>query len=194
MKPLTLVFTALLLALGAPTLSAAEDPLTALQGTVDQVLDKLYGENAVPEAERAEAVREAVGGTFSFYTIARRALGRNWSELNATQQERFVELFTDLLVRTYADRYEGDSPPEVTWGKTQKLGDKRMEIYSTVEVNGEPAEVMYRLALLDGEWQVYDVIGEGVSLVSNYRDQFNSLINRGGPEALLKELEAKNVN
>jgi phospholipid transport system substrate-binding protein len=165
-----------------------EGPKANLQATVDEVLNRIYGEGAVPADQRTAAVREAVGGIFSFKTIARGALGRGYRQFSESQFEKFTDSFTDLLVDTYSKRYEGDEPPEISWGRTERLGSNRMEVYSTVTIGDSPAEVVYRLAKLDGRWRVYDIVAEGVSLVGNYREQFRAILNKEGPEGLLDQI------
>lgn len=183
----------LLLAIAAAPVSANDAVLTKLKDTVDRVLKVLYADGGVAKEQRTQAVREAIGDTFSFYAISRRALARNWDKLSAEQQAEFPELFTDLLVNTYADRYDGDTPPKVEWGSVTDLNAKRKEVASTIYINGQPAEVLYRLALTDDSWQVYDIIAEGISLISNYRQQFDSIIQREGVDALMESLRNKST-
>ena len=179
------------LALALVPVSAAADPQKDLAETVARIIEVLEDKDQLGEEALQEKVEEVIGERFSFYVIGRRALGRNWSRLDQDQQERFTALFTDLLVKTYTERYRGDEDIEVTWGKTVRLTDRKMEIDSTIILDGEPAAVLYRLAELDEGWQVYDVIIEGVSLVGNYREQFNSILNKEGPDELIANLRAK---
>jgi phospholipid transport system substrate-binding protein len=157
----------------------------------DQLQKVLQLLKAHPEGAPIDELRSILEENFSFYTVSRRTLGLGWNRFSEEQQTQFVDDFTDLLVRTYASRYSAEQEVKVTWGKMTELGKRKRELSSTVLLDGDSVEVVYRLAELDGRWQIYDVLIEGVSLVSNYRQQFDALINKGGPEAILESLKQK---
>lgn len=176
----------------APLAASADSLEDALKADTKDVIALLESHpDDLPVAE----LKSILDRRFSFYTISRRALGRGWNDFSEAQQEEFVSLFTDLLVRTYASRYNSEAAGdvEVTWQPVVDLGSKKREVSTTVRLKDQSAAVVYRLAELDGEWKIYDVLIEGVSLISNYREQFNSLLVRGGPEDVLTALRDKST-
>lgn len=179
----------LILLLGTTTAQA--DPKEELRETVNSVLVELYREVPATPEERKATLRTIITTRFNFEAIARRALGRNWNRFDEKEQARFVQLFTTLLIETYADRYDGKIRPEVEWGDSIELARNRMEVHSKVILDGQAYSVIYRLAILENRWQVYDVIIEGVSLVGNYRQQFDSVLSNGTPAELLQTLTEK---
>lgn len=178
------------LALGAPALRAESDPLVLLRDTVDTIVERLFpdGVAADPAAAMPE-VRRLVEERFDFSVISRRAIGRGWNRLSPDQQVRYTTLFADLLMHTYTDRLTGLRRPQFEWGGVQELGRDRVEINSTILYEGERYAVVYRLVRMGGDWQVYDLVIEGVSLVGNFRSQFTSVLDRRGPDALIQTLE-----
>lgn len=172
---------------------AAEDPVGELSAAVDSVLETLYDKD-LPAGERATALEATIEKNFSFAVIARRALGRNWGILNEAQQEEFVQLFTDLLIQSYSSGFEGGEKPEVKWTGKRTLKEGYIEISSEVTMDGSTFPVNYRMLVLKGNWQVYDVLVENVSLVGNYRKQFISMLPNGSPkevESMLDTLRKK---
>lgn len=173
-----------------------EEGEQALRKTVDDVVAILYpADEGLPMDQRVDAVRQLVEARFSVEIIARRALGRGWERLRPAQQQRFMDLFGEVLFARYRESFrENPRPPAITWDRTLPMGASRMESRSRIQTASGQYAVFYRLALVDGRWQVYDVIVEGVSMVSNYRSQFESVLERGSPEDLLSALERMAAN
>lgn len=193
MKRLKVIAISMWLYAMASMVSAA-GPEERLQSTVGDLLDFLYeskssAERSDPETEKT--VREIIERDFSFETIARQALGREWLKLEDSEREEFVDLFSTLLIRTYTERFSGASRPSVEWSSGYQLKKARMEIPSVVNVDGDDFDVAYRLINQDGSWSVYDVIIEGVSLVGNYRSQFRELLTKGDFPRLMETLREK---
>ena len=171
-------------------LRAESDPLVLLRDTVDTVVERLFPDGvAADPAGAMPEVRRLVEARFDFSVISRRAIGRGWNRLTEPQQERYTTLFADLLMHTYTDRLTGLRRPQFEWGSVQELGRDRVEIDSSILYEGERYAVIYRLVRMGGDWQVYDLVIEGVSLVGNFRSQFTSVLDRRGPDALIQTLE-----
>jgi phospholipid transport system substrate-binding protein len=144
--------------------------------------------------ERRALIRQAVLKRFGFEEMARRSLGRHWRKISAAQRQDFVDLFSDLLERSYINKIEsyGGSKEQIQY--TKETIDKdgyamvRSEIISARDLN---VEIEYRLLKRKTDWEVYDVVIEGVSLVSNYRTQFNKIILEQSFEALVKKMKLK---
>jgi phospholipid transport system substrate-binding protein len=189
----------LLLALSAGVVAGApapampqETPRQIVEETVAQVLEVLRQE--LPKEERRARLEEIVVGRFDFRTMSRLVLAKNWKKFSDAQQQEFVEAYKTYLANSYGarlDRYSGEEV-EVIGERREERGDVTIK---TRVLGGEydGALVDYRMRGNDGPWLVIDVIIEGISLVSNYRDQFKEVLSNGGPENLLAKLKEKNA-
>ena len=130
-----------------------------------------------------------------FEEMARRSLGRHWRDLNADQRQEFVGLFSDLLERSYVGKIEGAGAGSQVDYPRETIDDEGFASVLTVITNplGSQFEVEYRLLQRDGDtpWEVYDIVIEGVSLINNYRTQFNNIIHRTSYDGLVKQLRLK---
>jgi phospholipid transport system substrate-binding protein len=169
-------------------------PLAEIHRTVDAVL-AVVNDTALQAPGRKEARREAVlraiEPRFDFPETARMALGRYWSELTDAQHRQFVPLFTRLLERAYVERilaYSGESVQYLG----QTVGERRATVRTRI-VTPRDTEIPvdYRLLRQGDRWLVYDVRIEGVSLVENYREQFNDVIVSSSYGNLVKKIEAR---
>lgn len=175
---------------------SAEQPdlIKKLSTTIESVLDVLHEEEfaKLSSDEKNERLLTLVESQFSLDVMVQRALGRNWRKLSAEQQSEFKRLFSKLLVHTYTSRLdESEERPQFEFGDQIELPKNRVEIKSTVEYLNDKISVDYRLFKKDGNWGVYDIVVEGVSLLGNYRKQFNSLMSRGSANELLDTLQKK---
>jgi len=171
---------------GAPT-----DQLRAAAEKVTQILDDpaLQAEARTPE--RQAAVRAAVVDLLDFAEISRRALARHWRPLSEAEREEFVRLFRALLDRTYLPQiklYQGE--------RIQFVGESVDGDFSAVQARvatrrGQEAAVMFRLHRRDERWLIYDVSVEGISLVGNYRAQFDQIIQRASYQGLVTRIKQK---
>lgn len=186
-----------ILGLAAGT-AAAGEPLEKIRDTVEAVLAVLEDEALRAPAGRElrrQKLRQAVYQRFGFEEMARRALGRHWRALSAEQQQEFVGLFSDLLERSYVGKIEGagaGSKVEYTRETIDEDGFASVQSVITSRLDSQ-IEVEYRLLQRESDtpWEVYDVVIEGVSLISNYRTQFNNVIHRTSYDGLVKQLRLK---
>ncbi len=186
-----------LLTAAYPTMVGAGEPLDKIRQTVDAILDILTNE-ALKAPERAEErrakLRQAVLQRFGFEEMARRSLGRHWRKVSREQRQEFISLFSDLLERSYINKIEAYTGDKQQIRYTKEKIDKdgyaivRSEIVNKRDLN---MEIEYRLVKRQADWEVYDVVIEEVSLVSNYRTQFNKIILEESYEALVKKMKLK---
>ena len=173
---------------------SAGEPLDKIRETVEAVLAVLADETLQP-SERRERLRQAVYQRFGFEEMARRALGRYWRDLSADQRQEFVGLFSDLLERSYVGRIEDTGTgSEVAYPRETIDEEGYASVLTVITTRlGSQIEVEYRLLQQDGDtaWEVYDVVIEGVSLINNYRTQFNNVIHRTSYDGLVKQLRLK---
>lgn len=175
-------------------------PTDDVKNTIDRVLKIVTDPNMKPQSktrERRAAIRRTVLERFNFGEMARRSLATHWRDLTPQQQQEFVNLFTDLLEKSYVDKIENFSDEKILY-----LGEQIDQDIATVKskvVTKKNVEVPidYKLLQRGGKWEVYDIIIESVSLINNYRVQFNKIIRtKSYPELvrLMKvKLEGENV-
>ena len=168
-----------------PGSGTAATPTEEVEATVRSVLNILRQH---PASETKE-LEQAIGQRFGFEEMAKRSLGSHWRDLTPQQQQQFVRLFTDLLKDTYVDEIKAYNNEKVIF-----TGERRDGAYAVVQSrivpkDGPPISVDYRLQLTGDEWKVYDVIIENVSLVNNYRSQFNRVLVNGSFEELIRRMK-----
>ena len=178
--------------------ASAGEPLDRIRETVTDVLAVLGDETLQsPENQklRREKLRQAVYQRFGFEEMARRSLGRHWRDLNAEQRQAFVGLFSDLLERSYIGKIEGTGAGSQVDYTRETIDDEGFASVLSVITNrlGSQVDVEYRLLQRDADtpWEVYDIVIEGVSLINNYRTQFNNIIHRTSYDGLVKQLRLK---
>jgi phospholipid transport system substrate-binding protein len=161
--------------------------------TVDEVLAVLR-DKSKPTEERIRLLEQIVYGRFDLYVMSRLVLARNWKRFSEEQKKQYVEEFKQYLTNSYGNRIERYDEQEVkiVGEREEPRGDV---VVQTKILGGEfeGASVDYRLRKKDSDWRVIDVVIEGISMVSNYRDQFKSIVSSGGPELLLEKLREKNA-
>jgi phospholipid transport system substrate-binding protein len=178
--------------------AGAGEPLEKIRETVEAVL-AIISDDSLQSPERRvlrrERLRQTVYQRFGFEEMARRALGRHWRNLDAAQRQEFVGLFSDLLERSYVDKIESTGAGSEVDYTRETIDAEGFASVMTVITNrlDSQIEVEYRLLQRDGNtpWEVYDIVIEGVSLINNYRTQFNNIIHRTSYDGLVKQLRLK---
>jgi phospholipid transport system substrate-binding protein len=189
----TIALLSALLLLPVPAL-AAESPMQQLKATIDQLLvtlqdPALKGEAKV--ADRRKAVRRIAEQVFDFEETARRALGPHWRTLGPEQRKEFVGLFADLLEQAYLSKIEQYAGERIQYAGERVEGELATVATRFTTKQGTEVPIDYRMHTRDGRWLVYDVVIEGVSLVSNYRTQFNSIIRTSSYDELVRKMRSR---
>jgi len=181
-----------LLLAGHGTRAEAGEPLDKVRQTVDEVVT-ILGNKALQSQERRVQIRHAVLQRFGFEEMTQRALGPHWRTLTPPQQHEFVALFTDLLEGSYLTRIENANaePQSVRYTKEEITTDQAAVHTAIGSGRDLPVTVEYRLLHKNGDWTVYDIVIEGVSLVNNYRTQFNTIIMKDSYTGLVKQMRLK---
>lgn len=169
---------------------ASEGPVQAVQNGTNQVLHLLKEYHQDTPALR-EKIRAVVDRYFDFDAIAKRALGRRWRSEPPEKMREFTRYFSRLLFNTYIGKIENYTDEKITYGLQQKGDD--YAVVDAVVTGSQVGKVtlQYYMHLKGGSWKVYDVVIEGVGLVTNYRGQFNSILTRSSFDDLLKQLKEK---
>ena len=169
-------------------------PMATVEANVKKVLDvlrdsKLKGP-AAKEAKK-EKLRVIYKGMFDEIEFSKRTLARNWTKLSATQQKEFIDLFEQVLEKAYIDKILDYTNEKVNFYKENIISGNQAEIQTKVVTASKEIPIFYRVTKKDGQWKVYDVVVENVSLVQNYRTQFNDILSNKTPEQLLEILRKK---
>jgi phospholipid transport system substrate-binding protein len=186
------------LALTGATLAAgaAEDPTAVVRDTAERVLDSLRSDRAryQDDQELFRLVREVVFPRLDRERTAQWVLGANWRTATPAQRERFIAEFSDLLLRTYGTALRQYDSEKLNYLPAQvPAGADRVTVRTEIiRPDGPKVSVDYLLTNRSGEWKVYDVIIENVSLVVTYRSEYSAIIKRDGMDGLLKQLADRN--
>lgn len=175
--------------------SFAGEPTDQLKQTVDAVLDVLKDKELkkpAKGAQRKAEIRKIVSQRFDFGEMAKRSLAQNWKQRTPAEQSEFTALYTDLLENTYIRKMERYEDEKVVY-KDEKIEGAYAVVKTAVISKEAEIPIEYRLMKEGDKWMAYDVVIEGVSLVNNYRNQFNSILRSGSYEDLVKRLKNKGL-
>jgi phospholipid transport system substrate-binding protein len=165
-----------------------------LRTSVDQVLKILSDPELKREArslERRRSIRAIANQIFDFGEISRRSLALHWQARTPAEREEFTRLFGDLLEQSYISKIENYAGEKIQYLGETVDGDRAVVRTLIVTKQGTAIPVDYRMFPQSDRWRAYDVTLEGVSLVANYRAQFNAIIQRNGYPDLVAKLKAK---
>ena len=191
--PRALVALVAVLALLVTEDAVAGPPTDQLRRSIDRVM-KLVGDPAgrrEPIRERRAPLRKIADDIFDWGETAKRSLGMHWRERTPAEREEFVRLFGDLLEHAYITKIEGYSGEKILYAGEIEDGDQAVVKTRIVTKQDTTIPVDYRMLRKGERWRAYDVYIEGVSLVANYRSQFNAIIQRTGYPDLVTKLRAK---
>jgi phospholipid transport system substrate-binding protein len=184
----------LMLALLVPRDVRAGAPSEQLRTQVDRVLKLLDDAELKKDGkakERRVAVRKIAGDIFDFGETAKRSLGRHWAGRTPAEREEFVALFSDLLERSYISKIEMYGGEKIQYTGDSIDGDLATVRSKIVTRQGTEVPIEYRMLRKGEQWLVYDVVIEGVSLVSSYRTQFNKIIQVSSYKELVNKMKTK---
>jgi phospholipid transport system substrate-binding protein len=188
---LKMIFIVLVLLI---TPAIAGEPMAQLKSTIDKALEILNDEELrKPEniQKRRELLRQIIHERFDFEEMSKRSLALHWSKRSPEERREFVSLFGDLLERSYIKKIEKYSNEKVLY-IDESIEDNYAVVKTKVITNkGNEIPINYRLMEVDSKWVIYDVVIEGVSLIKNYRVQFNKIIRTQSYEMLVKRMKNK---
>ena len=185
---LSLFVAAGLLMLASPG-SAATSPRELVRQTVDQVLEVLRNP-ALTGQPRRESLSRLIRARFDFTIMSQRTLGKNWKDASRQEQAQFVALFSDLLEASYVGRIEAYSGETVSY-LDERIDADLAEVDTKIHSGNIDIPISYRMVFENGQWFVYDVIIEEISLIKNYRSSYGEIVRREGYAGLFKRMEEK---
>lgn len=174
--------------------ACAGAPLDTVQLNVNKGLEVLRDPKLKAESAREvkkEKLRLIYDRLFDDVELGKRTLSRNWNSMNTAQRQEFVKLFRQVLEKAYVDRILDYKNEKIVFDRETMLSETQAEVQTRVVTSSKEIPISYRAILKDGSWKVYDVVIENVSLVLNYRTQFNDILAKNSPEHLLEILRQK---
>jgi phospholipid transport system substrate-binding protein len=160
--------------------------------TVDEVVRIVTDKNLKQhEQHRRQALKKSISAIFDYSEMAKRSLGKHWNQRSPAERKQFTDLFASLLENSYASKIESYNNEKIDYLKDTVDGNYAEVKSKVITPKRDEYSLDYRLLNENGKWMVYDVVIEGVSLVSNYRTQFNKIITTNGYNELVKKLQTK---
>jgi phospholipid transport system substrate-binding protein len=182
------------LCVGWARFAQAGEPLDLVRAAVDKAIQTLKDpklQSQDKKRERIDRLREALNPIFDYEEMAKRALGTHWRRRTPAEQEEFVKLFRNFLERIYSDKIDLYGGEKVRFGREVVDKDFAQVESTLVKPKGEEIAVNYKLRQTNGQWKVYDAVVENISIVNNYRSQFDRIISSSSYEELVKRLHEK---
>lgn len=189
----------LFIALAVPFTTFAgpgEEAQSSLEKSVSAILNDIKNpEYANPETRSKilPQIEQTVRGIFDFGEFSSRTVGPRWKTFSPQEQASFSNAFANLLFATYLNKITGYNGEQIEYtGQTVSQDGRRVEVKTIISLkDGRKIPVAYRMLPKNGQWRVYDVIIENISLVKNYRTQFQNILNTASPAELIAQVEAK---
>ena len=189
----SIVIAALMILLPVGPAQAAVSPTDAVKYTIDEVLRILDDRELQRPArlmERRKLLERVIAARFDYREMARRSLPKQWKTLTEADRKEFVDLFQSFLSASYADKIEGYAGEQIHYLAERIEGDYA-EVRTKIVSEKTEIPIDYRLMGRSGDWFVYDVVADGISLVRNYRSQFDTIIRESGYPELVEDLRKK---
>ena len=185
----------LALGLGGRAGAAEQSPSQVVDGLANRVIPILQDKSLSSDQKRAH-IEQIAYEAMDFDTLSKLVLARNWSKFSPAQQQEFVAEFKRHLSVTYGRNVDNYKNEKVKILNEREEGRGDVTVQTKILRGGGSDDVIvdYRLRQRGGEWKIIDVIVEGVSLVSNFRSQFQDIVAQGGPDRLLVLIKEKNAN
>jgi phospholipid transport system substrate-binding protein len=185
-----LLVLSVILAIPAGCLAAGE-PIDQLRDSVDRIIAILRRDDPAEQwVNKKEEIVAIVKSRFDADELAQRVLAQHWRDRSEAEKKEFISLFSQVLETTYINKLKSYSDEEVLFIKQIVKGDRGM-IYSQIIRNNQEIPIHYRVKNSKGDWRIYDIIIEGVSLVQNYRTQFDQILQREEYAGLVRRMEEK---
>ena len=191
---LILLILALFVATAIPIHALAGVPLDTVKSNVNGLLDVLRDPKLQGEAGKkvkAAKIETAADKLFDYVELSKRTLGLNWNKFSADQRKEFVELYRTILKDAYVDKITSYTNEQVNFTKEVLLSETTVEVQSVIVSNSGQTPIYYRVMKKGADWKVYDVVIEGVSLISNYSTQFREILANNPPGKVIETLRTK---
>lgn len=177
----------------SPESSFAESvgPSVDVKTTIETVQSTMKAEKGKPEDQVDAKLKDIILPMFNFEEMAKRSLGAAWNKATPAEQKEFVDLFSDLLARTYLKKIKKNAEESVLLRISDSVDGNTAMVKSKMKSGEDEIEIDYRMSQDGGRWRVYDVVIENVGLVNNYRNEFPGIVRNEGFQGLIKRLKEK---
>lgn len=171
--------------------SASGDPTAQLSSTINEFVGILVRTPVSELRSKGLPARalELIYGRFDFSEMARRSLGSHWQALSPVQQREFIAAYTQMLLRFFGRSVRSSGDETIQYKREVRDGDRASVETQVVSGSGETLAIDYRLHDVDGQWKVFDVVIDHISLVNNYRAQFDRVIAKTSVQDLLQKMK-----
>jgi len=173
-----------------PLAGQAGVPMDTAKAGVEKVV-AVAGDKGLELDAKKEKIRKLVREFFDFNVLSRLTLGRHWKKFKPEQQKEFVKLYRTLLENVYMERILAYTDETFVFEKEIMHSKKKAEVRSKIITSSAQIPINYRMVIRGKEWKVYDVVIEGISMVRNYRSQFNEILAKQSPDQLLETLKKR---
>ena len=188
-KQFFLILTAGMLLATTSLATADASPTDSIRGSVDSILALLQNKEMDSDVRR-EKIGEVISERFDFRAMSQRTLATNWKSASKEQRQEFVQLFSRLIENTYIGRVEAYTDEKVDYPK-EKIKGKKAVVETLILTDNADIPVNYKVYRKDDKWWVYDVVIEGVSLISNYRIAYQEIVKKEGFDGLIAKMKDK---
>jgi phospholipid transport system substrate-binding protein len=184
-SPKKILLLLALTAISSPSFAAGDAESTLRQAMQEAITVANSSQGGRAMADKLQPVLER---SVCFESMTRRAIGPGWREFSPAQQTEATKLFTKLIIRSYSNKFTPGEEPEVKYLKGSSQGPDSVEIPTSMLYKGSRYSIVYRMENR-GKWLITDILAEGVSLIANYRAQFDELFKKGGVTAVMDSLK-----
>jgi phospholipid transport system substrate-binding protein len=188
------MLTSIVILAGSVETSRAGEALDLVKSAAERAMATLKDpklKSPDKKKERIERLKEVINPIFDYEEMARRTLGAHWRRRTPAEQEEFARLFRAFLERIYSDKVDFYDGEKVVFGReTVELEYAQVES-TVINAKGDESSVVYRFKRADGKWRVYDAVVENISIVNNYRSQFDRVLSKSSYEELKRILKEK---
>jgi phospholipid transport system substrate-binding protein len=177
-----------------PFPASAETPLNMVQVNINKILDILHEpaiETETEQSTKRERIRRVTDIIFNYNELSKRTLGQNWKKFSESQRNEFIALYKIILENAYINKILNYTDEKVSFTKEKMLKGKKAEVSTNILTKTAEIPINYRLIFRNEKWGIYDIIIEGVSLISNYRSQFREILMSKSPDEFLDILRKK---
>lgn len=173
----------------APVVSAESSAVDSVRTTVEAILGLLKNDN-MDKATRRSAMEKEIGKRFDFRAMSQRTLATNWKKATDAEKQEFTDLFKQLIQNSYVGKLEAYTNETVSYPADKAQGKKAL-VETLIKTASADIPVNYKLYRKGNDWLVYDVIIEGVSLISNYRSSYQTIVKKEGFDGLMSKMKEK---
>ena len=173
----------------APVAPAGNTPVDSIRTTVEAIL-AILKDDSLDKAGRRNAMTAEIGKRFDFAAMSQRTLATNWKKATDKEKQDFTDLFRQLIQNSYVGKLEAYTN-EVVEYPAEKAEGKKAVVETLIKTASADIPVNYKLYKKNHDWLVYDVIIEGVSLISNYRSSYQTIVKKEGFDGLMSKMKEK---